>query len=488
MNKKILTILMTVLAICGTSCKKDFLNIVPQDRQVAVNTEDYAKLLNDKRFFYYDFAGGWQGEVLMGDDVSAEGSVYTSTPSVISQKAFQWADDIFQASDRDWTMETWLNSLYTLNKVINEVMDSANGTEQRKKAIQAEAYATRAWLYFQFINFYGKPYQSSTAANDPGFPIITAADVTEKSFTRASVQAVYDFIIQDFTTAIAALPVTSQSAIRFNKAAAEGLLGKVYLFMGKNTEALAAFNDAFTDNAASSVPAKLYDYNIEMASGGKFFPVTEDGPANSPGINYLDVTESVVAKSFYNSGYNGNGFGNDFIVLSSKTRSLFNGSDLRLNFFSTRLPNYTTNPSGRLSKAGVQLSKFGLQISELYLLRAEAKARLNDLTGARADVEALRVKRMPAVNASVPAATASSQPALISFIFNEREREFAAEGYRWFDMRRESVDPIFAGKTYSHLLYNQDGTVTTYTLRNARLTLRLPYYISIANPDMPNNP
>jgi hypothetical protein len=302
------------------------------------------------------------------------------------------------------------------------------------------------------------------------------------------VQAVYDFIIQDFTKAIASLPITSQSAIRFNKAAAEGLLGKVYLFIGKNTEALAAFNAAFNDNAASSTPAKLYDYNIEMTPNGKFFPVTEDGPANSPGINYLDVTESIVAKSFYNSSYNGNGFGNDFIVLSSKTRSLFDASDLRLNFFSTRLPNYTTNPSGRLSKAGVQLSKFGLQISELYLLRAEVKARLNDLTGARTDVEVLRSNRMPVANASVPAASAASQSALISFIFDEREREFAAEGYRWFDMRRESVDPLFTGKTYTHTLYNQDGTTTSFALKQQRLTLRLPYYITISNPDMPNNP
>jgi hypothetical protein len=487
MNKKIITILLISLTLCSVSCKKDFLSIVPQDSQVATDAEDYAKLMNDKRFFYYDFAGGWQGEVLMGDDVAAEGSMYTSARSV-SQNAFTWADDVFQASDRDWAAETWLNSLYTLNKVINEVMDSANGTEQRKKTIRAEAYATRAWLYLQFINFYGKPYQSSTASTDLGFPIITVADVTEKTFIRASVQAVYDFIIQDFTTAISSLPVTSQSAIHFNKAAAKGLLGKVYLYMGRNADALAAFNSAFADNAASSVPATLYDYNTELAPGGKFYPVTTDGPNNSPGINYLDVTESLVAKSFYNSGDNGNGFGNDFIVLSPKTQSLFGPNDLRLAFFGPRFPNYSTNPSGRLSKVGVQFSKFGLQLSELYLLRAEAKARLNDLTGARADVEALRIKRMPASAAGIPTATASSQPALINFIFNEREREFAAEGYRWFDMRRESVDPIFTGKTYTHILYNQDGTTTNFALKPQRLTLRLPYYISIANPDMPNNP
>jgi tetratricopeptide (TPR) repeat protein len=467
MNKKIFTIVLSVLVMIGTSCKKDFLNVVPQNTQIAINTEDYANLLNDTRFFNYDFAGGWQGQVLMGDDVSAEGSMYNAA-SAVSQNAFTWADDIFKAGDHDWTQESWLANLYTVNKIINEVMNSAKGTELTKKTIQAEAYATRAWLYFQFINFYGKPYQSSTAATDLGFPIITTADVT-------------------VNTAIAALPVTSQSAIHFNKAAAEGLLGKVYLFMGRNSDALTAFDSAFKDNLAASTPAILYDYNVEMAPGGKFYPVTTDGPTNSPGINYQDVTESLVAKSFYNSGYNGNGYGNDFIVLSPKTQSLFGPTDLRLSFFSPRFPNYVTNPSGRLSKAGVQYSKFGLQLSELYLLRAEAKARLNDLAGARADIEALRTNRMPAADASVPATAAATQSALLQFIFDEREREFAAEGYRWFDMRRESVDPVFTGKTYTHLLYNEGGTTTTFTLKKERLTLKLPYYISIANPDMPNN-
>lgn len=487
MNKNTILTIIILLSLCTSACKKDFLNLTPQGTQVATTTEDYRKLMNDKRLFVYDFAGGWQGQVLMGDDVAAEGSRFSSAMSV-SQKAFQWADDIFQSNDRDWTQELYLSNLYTLNKVIAEVGQSSGGTEEQKKVVLGEAYASRAWLYFQFINFFGKSYVKASAGTDPGFPIITTSDVTIKTFTRASVQAVYDFIESDFKNAIATLPVSSESAIHFNRAAAKGLLAKVYLFSGRNTEALTLFNEAFADNASSSVPARLYDYNAEFATGGKFDPVTSSGPSNSPGIDYLDVTESVVAKSFYNTSYGGNGFGNDFIVLSAKTTALFDPADLRLNFYAAQFPYQEPNPSGRLSKIGVQYSKFGLQISELYLLRAECKARLNDLSGALTDVLSLRNARMPASAAMVPTASAGTQNALLSFIFDEREREFAAEGYRWFDMRREAVDPLFANKTYTHSVYEDNGDINTYTLRKERLTMRLPYFITISNPGLPNNP
>jgi len=487
MNKYTLLSIIIALVLSTSSCKKDFLNIIPQGKQVAISTEDYRKLLNNKRFFVYDYAGGWQGQVLMGDDVAAEGGLFNSaTP--ISQKAFTWADDIFQSGDIDWTQQLWLDNLYTINKVINEAGESTGGTEQQKNVVRAEAYATRAWLYFQFVNFFGKSYVQASAAADPAFPIIKTADVTVKTFNRASVQEVYDFIETDFKNAITALPVTSESAVHFNRAAAKGLLAKLYLFSGRNAEALELFNEAFADNAASATPARLYDYNTEFAPGGKFDPVSSSGPANSPGINYLDATESLVAKSFYNTSNNGNGYGNDFIVLSPKTAALFHPADLRLNFYAAQFPYQEPNPSGRLAKIGVTYSKFGMQLPELYLLRAECRARLNDLSGAVADLLTLRNARMPAAIAAVPTTDASSQVALLGFIFDEREREFAAEGYRWFDMRREAVDPLLAPKTYTHIVYDNNGANTTYTLRKERLTMRLPYYLTISNPDMPNNP
>lgn len=469
------------------SCNKEFLNIVPQGQQVATTTNDYALIMNDAGLAQYTSGGGWQSAMIMGDEIAAE-SDYFNNMQRVSQAAFRWEDDITKFGDIDFASRNWLSNLYILNKVINEVEASTGGSEEQKQSIKAEAQANRAFIYLQLINLYGKPYVATTAATDPGFPVITSADITVTSFNRSSVQAVYDFIVKDFKDAIASLPVNNVNGIRFNKSGAEALLGKAYLFMGMNNEALDVFNAAFADNAARSVPARLYNYNEEFAAGGKFDPIGVEGPANSPGLTYLDFTESVVSKVFYNGPYNGNGFSNDAFVLTPAARDLFAASDLRLNFYAPEFPYQIINPSGRLRKYAVLYTQFGMQISELYLLRAEVRARLNDLSGAKEDLEVLRKNRMPATDATVPA-DISTQNALIRYVFDERIREFAMEGYRWFDMRRESTDPVFSGRTYTHTIFNNDdNTITTLSLRPVRLTLKLPYSISSMNPNLPDNP
>jgi tetratricopeptide (TPR) repeat protein len=482
------TLVFSLLCFTFSACKKDFLRIVPEGQQVAVTTEDYRLLMANTSFARFSYAGGWQGQVLMGDDIAAESSVFNQA-QLLSQAAFRWDDQIFRIEDKDWTTSIYLGNLYQINKVINEVQAAKGGTAQQKNEVQAQAQANRAWIYFQLINLYGKPYQATTAATDPGFPIILTSDITVDKFKRNTVQEVYDFILKDFTDALANLPVNPTNGIHFSQSSVQGLLGKVYLYMGKNNEALTAFNAAFTGNAARQQPARLYDYVKEFGTNGKFTPMNYDGPNNSPGNNYNDFTECLVSKCFYNSTYSGNGFGNDPFVLDPKARNLFKPTDLRLKFYAPEFPYSVPNPSGRLRKIGVTYSQFGLQISELYLLRAEVKARLNDLDGARNDAEFLRTNRMPQADVAIPAGTRDNQSALIKYIFDERVREFAMEGYRWFDMRRQSVDPIFAGQTHSHTLYNfETGTNIQYVLKPVRLTMQLPLYITNSNPDLVNNP
>jgi starch-binding outer membrane protein, SusD/RagB family len=101
----------------------------------------------------------------------------------------------------------------------------------------------------------------------------------------------------------------------------------------------------------------------------------------------------------------------------------------------------------------------------------------------------LRKHRIEPADAAVPAPVAGNQNDLIKFIIDERTREFALEGYRWFDMRRLSTDPLFANSVYTHTLYKQDGSTEVYTLNQPnRFVLKFPRNFTDANPDMPNNP
>lgn len=484
MNKQIIRAFFCITLISGTAaCKKDFLKVVPMGMLIAKNTDDYDKLMNSRDFYYYRTEASWVEPVLMGDEIAAEAD-YFQSGYVLQEQLFQWADNIYRMDDGEpLTLKLALQNMYTCNKVITEVMKSTGGTEEKKAALLAEAKATRAWLNFQFINYYAKPYLASTASSDPGFPIIDKADATVMEYSRASVQAVYDFIIKDLKDAIGALPVRVPAIrTRMSRPAAEGLLGKVYLFMGRYNDALPLLEAAFTDLKLSE-QVTLYDYNLTFGPDGSFLPIDDFSGPNSPANNYNDLTEDIVTKFFAASvAYSG-------VVLAPSAAALFEPGDLRLKFYTTNNPDGSPNAYGRLRKYGTSYSRFGLQLSELYLLRAECKARLNDLPGATDDLEILRRHRMPVNDAPVPGNVAGDQAALIKFIIDERTREFAMEGYRWFDMRRLSIDPLFAGRPITHTIFKSDNSTTVYTLKQPeRLVLRFAPFIMNANPNMPNNP
>ena len=96
---------------------------------------------------------------------------------------------------------------------------------------------------------------------------------------------------------------------------------------------------------------------------------------------------------------------------------------------------------------------------------------------------------MPPSDATVPSEVAADKEALVKFILEERTREFAVQGFRWFDMRRLSVDPQYSSTiTTTHTLYNEDGSTTTFTLKPERYVFRFAQKLLKQNPGMENNP
>jgi hypothetical protein len=468
-----------LLVVLMASCKKSFLEITPKGKLIASTVNDYDLMLNTIELLN----SSANPQIPMGDEAVAF-QTYFSSANVRAQRLFQWADDIYPQMEDAPEFTGPMGNLYTYNKIINEVPNAAGGPDRQKASIQAEALAGRAWIYFLMINLYGKPYHASTANNDPGFPIIMTADVTVNSFKRASVQEVYAFIINDLQKAIPALPAQLSNRTRMSKAAAEALLGKVYVFMGNFSDAQTQLTAALNDLQNSPAPVGLYDYNTEFASGGVFLPVDFFGPAYPLLPNNK---ESIYARQVSNDWA---GFDNTFLI-SPETAALFKPSDLRLNFLSTgSYPAGSPFPKGMQRRLGPFSQPFGFILPDLYLLKAECEARNNNLNAAVTDLEILRKSRMPAADAAVPANTKAEKMALVRYILDERIREFALEGFRWFDMRRLSVDPLFANSPAAvHQVYDDSGAIaTTYTLRPERLTLRLPTKVIAANPGMTDNP
>nr|WP_121272745.1 RagB/SusD family nutrient uptake outer membrane protein [Pedobacter schmidteae] len=484
----ILKIAFLILLIPGLiSCKKDFLDVVPKGVAIATKTSDYERLLNDPALNVLTRAS----QIVMSDELAGFAPLYVAgsgIASITDQKAFEYQDDLYLASENDSELTILERQLYTFNKVINEVMDAKEGNDAQKKALRAEALAGRAWVHFMLVNYYGKPYNAATAGADPGIPLVKVADVTQTTFTRSSVQAAYDLIIADLTEAIPDLPAQIIARQRMSKAAAEAILGKVYVYMQQFDKALPLLSSSVTHLSASSISVGLYDFNGAFSTGGSFFPLN---PFTGPNRINMNTDKEVLYVKYFINFYS---YILSGIPISKQTAELYASADLRLNFFTASPfpPTGVTYPNKMMRCYG-RYNNMGINVPDIYLLKAECESRTGDLGSAVADLVAFRKTRMNkdvANAANVPANIASDKIALTKFILEERIREFATTGERWWDMRRLSVDETYKSTvSMVHNVYDATGNmVKSFPLKLERLTFRFPQYIMSANPGLGQNP
>jgi starch-binding outer membrane protein, SusD/RagB family len=479
---KILKALPVVLVLLQVSCSKDFLEIEAKGSLIAKNTSDYEQLLNA-----VSLQVTYAPSLYQGDEMAAQ-ETYMNSAAIRTQRLFRYEDRVYD--EDQLPSETWhISTIYSLNKVINEVMQSQGDDEQKKKALLAEARVGRALCHLYFLNDYSMPYNAATAGTDLGVPLLTKADVTQTNFTRATIQQSYDFIINDLKEALPDLgPLTHRR--KFSRIAAEFLLARVYLYMARFTDASTYIDQAFTEINKAEIPLELYDYNIVLDPNedDTWYPDFGFGLSNKPlpAVN-TEVMYNLSMTSFQLQQAN-------TYVFSPQTADLYNPGDLRLALYSnTEMFNPgSVYPKGmrRYSAAIFTGMDVGPSLPDLYLMRAELKARANDLTGAVEDLEALRSKRMPANIVAVPSGIAANKEALVRFILEERIREFAISGMRWMDMRRLSVDPDYSNTVkYTHQLYNDAGNVVeTYTLKPERFALKFGERMINENKGLVENP
>ena len=475
-KKYILGGISIIVLVIQVSCKKEFLEIIPKGQTIAVNTSDYEKILNAINISIL-----FDASVYRGDEMAGLQPFFANMNSEIllrQQRLFRYEDRVYnneQVASEIADPSSYIRKLYLFNKVINEVLESKGGTEAKKAALLAEAKVGRAICNFMFLTDFTKPYNATTAAQDLGIPNLTLADVTQKDFKRGTLQEGYDLVIKDLTDALPNLgPIIHRRKI--SKLAAEFYLTRVYLAMSNFIAAKTHIDAAFLELPKATIPMALYDYTVVLnpdnqTAPGTWFPDGGFGFNNEPiGANRTDIIYNVTAGwyQFYSV---------DAFNFSPQTAALYTTTDRRLSFYSPFESNTANRkPLGmrrRLSGLfdGIEV---GPSLQDMYLMRAEISARANELTGAVADLETLRVKRIAGSGANVPSNIIADQQALVRFILDERIREFAITGLRWLDMRRLSQDPIYKNHIdYIHEIYNADGTVqSSYPLKPERFALK----------------
>lgn len=304
-------------------------------------------------------------------------------------------------------------TIYNANNVIEGVSKSTTLNAVKSRQWIAEAKFLRAYSYFYLTNLWGN------------VPLVLTTNVDVSALLpQSSQEAVYAQITIDLTDAAKDLPTDYANykgqRIRATKWAAEALLARVNLYLGKWTDAAAH---------ATAVINQTGTYKI----------TTGLTTTNSPFV--ANSEESILQIPYYNILYTYEGstvFTTAGNLLLRKGNALFETGDDRKAKWTI---NISDNDGIFLGIAPHKYKNdFGdtpserstvLRLAELYLIRAEARVRSNDISGAQQDINVIRNRALLGNTTLTVAAQ------LLDLIALERQREFFAEnGHRWLDLKR----------------------------------------------------
>ena len=147
------------------------------------------------------------------------------------------------------------------NGVINTVKDGANPSTDQ---IKGENYFLRALMELNLATLYAKPY--TVDPNAPGIIINTGeSDATQ----RATVEQTYTQIVNDLNDAIRLMNGSRGNKGYASKEAAQALLTRVYLYMGRNEDCVKLADEILGGDPSSKLEQGIA-YAAEDGKDGMF--------------------------------------------------------------------------------------------------------------------------------------------------------------------------------------------------------------------------
>ncbi|WP_417445286.1 RagB/SusD family nutrient uptake outer membrane protein [Joostella sp.] len=309
----------------------------------------------------------------------------------------------------------WTNTyalIYAANDILEGLASSETLSSDEIAIYKGQALFIRAYLHFILINIYGD------------VPLVTSTDyLTNNSIERSATAVVYDTIIEDLKRAVNLLnseDLTGEHVIP-NKAVANALLGRVYLYT-ENWELAEETSSLLID-----------EFELESDLSKVFLKESREtiwqfksDPAN--------VRNTYEATQFIIQAIPGNSY-----ALSDSLLSVFELEDERLkqwvgSFTSgdglTTL-HFPYKYKAPLSEEETLEYSVVFRLAEQFLIRAEAKAQQGNIVGSQNDLNRIRLR------AGLGKTTAATKETLLSAILDERFMElFSEQGHRWFDLKR----------------------------------------------------
>jgi starch-binding outer membrane protein, SusD/RagB family len=372
--------------------------------------------------------------------------------------------------------DAWEDPYVVLNRA-NSVIDNIGGVAEtvagQKNRILGQALALRALAHFDLLRFFGQEY----ARNSTKLGIIVRTKNALDYPARSTVKETYDQIFADLTQANTLL-TTVDRAINsgvntryyIDRTVVRAITARVALYSGDYAIARDAANDVITTAGLRLATAAEFPQVWTADSGfGEVIWSVRVQPGGA----------RIAGDMFFIPG-NFNTF-----APTEETKTIFDQvNDVRYGVSIKDRP--SAGPSGSSNfvigkyfgraplQDGVNDNKV-FRMGEMYLIRAEANARLAQDATAMADLNALRTARITGYTNQNLTGTA-----LLNAIILEKRKELLYEGHRWFELRRNGL-PIIRSECAPPCIS------TTLAASSPRFILPIPQSETVSNKNVVQN-
>ena len=454
-------ILLFVTLLLVNACSEDYIEVESEEQNSEnfFNTaEDYENALIGA----YDLLQASYINVMLGE--IASDNTRSGGESATDVIGIQQIDDMTHTPVNANLRDVWRWMFAGVNRA-NFLLEFKDKTDfPDRDRVVAEATFLRAYYYFELVKFFGDVPLAVDQRLLFGDQFVV--DRTPK-------EEVYAQIEQDLLFAIDNLEYTTPDVGRATKGSAQGLLGRVYLFQEKYTEAAAVLDDLINSGQYSLLTdySTMFENDNENNAESVFEIQYSDG--QGAGFGCLQCSEGNVAVGFNGvRSYNGPLFdpGFSFNVPTQEVYDLFDDADLRRDVAILNIDEFAA-ATGATFTTGFKHTGFfnrkylprqgdsnigdanltnpnnyrAIRLADVYLMAAEAYN-----SGGLGDGQARDYLNIVRNRAGLPDVSTTGT-ALADDIFRERRLELVGEGHHFFDLVRtgraaSEIDGFTAGK------------------------------------------
>ena len=426
------------LVVLFNSCKKSFLDLKPNNAVVVADAIQNEADLNTALNGLY---ASLRATDFYGRTLAIKGDLMADNAFQSSQNSGRYIQfNLYNITKTDgYASGIWLNSYNAIknaNVIINSGITVSNDNISQ---LLSEAYAIRGMVYFDLCRNFAKPYTDDP--NGPGVPIVLTFDQNAKP-SRNTIKEVYNQAINDLTKAFSLAKFTQGQIMTFvstgqtrtlnssfiGKYVIEGILAKIYQHMGDWTRARDAALDVVNNGgyslmASSGLVAYWKGASPRTDKVETMFEVTSD--ANN------SVSDGTLANIYVPKNLGGS-YGD--ILATKSFYDSYAATDVRKQLYNPTVRSGQLGTAYYVTKYPIDANVDDVKITryaEVLLILAEAYYNLADPVNALKYLNTVAKQRDP-----VFLGYTSAGAQILEDILNERAKELAFEGYRFWDLYR----------------------------------------------------